>query len=826
MVTKRTGFSVKLAVIMSVLLLAVNVIVGHILISHSRSAMKTLINNRMLDISKSAADMINGDVLERLQKEDKGTPEYQQINDFLAVFQRNIDLKYIYCIRDLGNKNFVFTVDPAVDPGEFGSPIKYTDALYKASLGTSAVDEVPYEDAWGRFYSAYSPVFNSKGKVAGIVAVDFAAEWYEEQIVNQTRVIYVSSLISVILAILLVIVTTGKFRKQLLIINSDLKQVMDDVKDLTQEINPNSQINQLESKSTDGVLELGHHIKHIKDDLRQYIQNINTQANSMINALSSDYRGVYYVDLDKNEGICYQPYEHLDNALKQGEHFSYKETFESYAKKYVSDKYIDQFLNFIDSNEIRKALAKERIISYQYIITRNNIEYYEMVRIAGVRHPEDRDDNIVHAVGVGFTDVDAVTRKTLAQSQALNDALSVAESANKAKTAFLSNMSHEIRTPMNAIIGLDRIALSDKSISNATREYLEKIGVSAEHLLDIINDILDMTRIEAGKMVLEEKVFSLSSLLHYIDVIIGGQCNDKGLKWDCRHNSDDNLYYVGDDIKLKQVLINILGNSVKFTPEGGTVSFSVEKISHFDNKSVLCFTIKDTGIGMSKEFLPKLFDPFSQEDATTKTKYGSTGLGMSITKSIVEMMNGEIKVDSEKNVGTTFSVTVTLTDSEQIQDETVDDKAEANSENSAEKDIDVSIKNNKKADLKGRRILLAEDMAVNAEIIKMVLSMREMKVEHALNGKIAVDMFANSAEGYYDAVLMDMRMPEMDGLEASKHIRAMDREDAKEIPIIALTANAFEEDVQRSLQAGLNAHLSKPVEPETLFVTLESFIKP
>ena len=176
MASKRTGFSVKLAILMSVLLLAVNLIVGHILINYSRSAMKTLINNRMLDISKSAADMINGDVLERLKKEDKGTPEYQQINDFLAVFQRNIDLKYIYCIRDLGNKNFVFTVDPAVDPGEFGSPIKYTDALYKASLGTSAVDEVPYEDAWGRFYSAYSPVFNSKKKVAGIVAVDFAAE--------------------------------------------------------------------------------------------------------------------------------------------------------------------------------------------------------------------------------------------------------------------------------------------------------------------------------------------------------------------------------------------------------------------------------------------------------------------------------------------------------------------------------------------------------------------------------------------------------------------------------------------------------------------------
>ncbi len=821
--SKRTGFSVKLAFWMSVFLLTINLIVGHILINHSRSAMKTLINNRMLDISKSAADLLNGelgDVLEKLKKEDKDTPEYRKINDFLAVFQRNIDLRYIYCIKDLGNKNFVFSVDPAPDPGDFGSPVVYTDALYKASLGESAVDENPYSDDWGRFYSSYSPIFNSKGKVAGIVAVDFAAEWYEEQIANQTRVIYISSLITIILAIILVFITTGKFRKQIGIINSDIKDVMDDIKDLTHKINPNAEIKQIEFKSSDGVLELSQHIAQIKDELHQYIQNLHTQANSMINALSSDYRGVYYIDLDKNEGICYQSYENLDNTLGQGEHFSYKETFSSYAKKYVSAKYIDKFLSFIDSNEIRKALAKERIISYKYMITRNNVEYYEMIRIAGVRHPEDRDDNIVHAVGVGFTDVDAETRKTLAQSQALSDALAAAESANKAKTAFLSNMSHEIRTPMNAIIGLNRIALSDKNILQNTRDNLEKIGVSAEHLLDIINEILDMTRIEAGKMILKEEVFSLSALINQIDVIIGGQCKDKGLKWECQYKRNDNDYFVGDNTKLKQVLINILGNSVKFTPKDGYVKFSIEPISHFDNKTALRFVMKDTGIGMSKEFLPKLFEAFSQEDLTTKTKYGSTGLGMSITKSIIDMMNGEIKVDSEKNVGTTFTLTLTLTNSDQKPAE-IEETNQVNGDNSA-----GSVNNNKKVELKGRRILLAEDMAVNAEIIKMVLSMREMKVEHAVNGKIAVDMFANSAEGYYDAVLMDMRMPEMDGLEAAKHIRAMDRDDAKVIPIIALTANAFEEDVQRSLQAGLNAHLSKPVEPETLFVTLESFIKP
>ncbi|MCR4643538.1 MAG: response regulator [Lachnospiraceae bacterium] len=490
------------------------------------------------------------------------------------------------------------------------------------------------------------------------------------------------------------------------------------------------------------------------------------------------------------------------------------------------------------------------------------------------------------------------------QSHALSEALSVAEDANKAKTAFLSNMSHEIRTPMNAIIGLDNIALNDPDTPPKTREYLEKIGVSAEHLLSLINDILDMSRIESGRMVLKNEEFSFQQLLEAINTMFSGQCADKGLDYQCHVSGQLSDYYIGDNMKLRQILINILGNAVKLTPEGGSVELRVRSVNAFEGHTTLEFVIEDSGIGISKEFLPHIFDTFAQEDSSSTGKYGSSGLGMAITKSFVEMMNGNIGVESEKDKGTVFTVTVTLMDSGRKTSEAdeidlqkisvliIDDdplacdhaklvlgKAGISAEiaTSGEEAIEKvnlrharmepyqlilvdwkmpgmdgvdsflskpifaanvieefrsalnrkNLKDSRKkaaADLSGKRVLLAEDVEINSDIMIMVPEMRDMKVDLAKNGKEAVEMFGASPQGYYSTILMDMRMPEMDGLEATRRIRAMDREDAKKIPIIALTANAFDEDVQRSLQAGLNAHLSKPVQPEDLFATLEKLL--
>ena len=538
-----------------------------------------------------------------------------------------------------------------------------------------------------------------------------------------------------------------------------------------------------------------------------------SEQSQMITAMASDYRCVYYVVLDTDEGICYRTDHPFDSALNVGEHFSFSKAFKEYAEKFVTKEYREGFLNFIDPENIRKKLADELIITYRYLISRNGIESYEMLRMAGVRHPEDRDDHMVHAIGVGFTDIDREMRENMARGRALSDALASAEEANMAKTAFLSNMSHEIRTPMNAIIGLNNIALSDPEISDKTRGYLEKISTSAEHLMHIINDILDMSRIESGRMSVNHEEFSFLETLEHVNTIIGGQCREKGLHYEYGIKGEVDEFYIGDDMKLSQVLINILGNAVKFTPQGGTVKFTVEEVAKFEGNSTLRFTIEDTGIGMSKEFLPKLFETFSQEDSTVTNRYGSSGLGMPITKNMVELMNGNIEVESEKGVGSKFAVTVTLEEST---------RTSSNKEENSEKDEPSKEEH---VDLKGLKVLLAEDMMINAEITMMILSLHEMEADHAENGKNALEKYLSAPEGYYDIILMDMRMPEMNGLEATKAIRKSGRKDSETIPIIALTANAFDEDVQRSLQAGLNAHLSKPVEPESLCEAIEDLIK-
>ena len=403
------------------------------------------------------------------------------------------------------------------------------------------------------------------------------------------------------------------------------------------------------------------------------------------------------------------------------------------------------------------------------------------------------------------------TEKLSISQAELQAALAEAERANRSKTAFLSNMSHEIRTPMNAIIGLNNLAMNDPTTSEGTKEYLQKIGISAKHLLGIINDILDMSRIESGKMFIKNEEFSFSECIEQINTIITGQCREKDIVYSFRTAGKIDEYYVGDTMKLRQVFINILGNAAKFTPEGGRIEFNIEEIRRYDNKAVLQFIIRDNGIGMSKDFLPHIFEAFSQEDTSFYSKHGSTGIGMPITKSIVELMNGTIEVESEKGKGTVFTVIITLGICE--------NQAETNSSGTNEAAAEKAA-----PDLNGRRILLAEDIPVNAEIMVMMLKMHNIETDIAENGRIAVEKFTEQPECYYDAIIMDMRMPEMNGLEATRHIRSSGRADAETIPIIALTANAFDEDIQNSMQAGLNAHLSKPVEPSVLFELLKKLM--
>ena len=647
----------------------------------------------------------------------------------------------------------------------------------------------------------------------------------------------------------------------------------------------------------------------------------------LINDVETEKCSLFHTDMDDTHA------EAIQNALS---HAKYTDTKSEYVSTMVAEEDQERMQEQISLPYILEQFETKDRFSVTFLRDLPSGNRYYRIDFGKVYMPDDRI-----GVTMGFLDVDDEVRAEQARARALSDALSAAEQASRAKTAFLSNMSHEIRTPMNAIIGLNNIALNDPKTPEKTTEYLMKIGASAQHLLGIINDILDMSRIESGRMILRSEEFPFAKGLEQVNTMVSGQCRDKNIQYECRIRGKVDDYYVGDDVKLKQVAINILGNAVKFTPEGGSVTFLIEEGPRFDGKATLKFVISDTGIGMSPEFLPHIFDPFSQEDSSATSRYGSTGLGMPITKSIVEMMNGHIEVQSEKGKGSTFTVYVTLGESNRhigeqsesdfspsdlnvlvidddpiacehamivlgqigVSCETAASGAEGlamvqtrharredynlilidwrmpemdglettrrirgivghetpiiiltsyNWDDIADEAIRAGVdsfspkplfagnvmdefreafrrKNPallpKKADLAGRRVLLAEDVAVNAEIMVMVLGMRGIEADVADNGKVALDLYLSHPDGWYDAVLMDMRMPEMDGLTASRHIRASGRRDATRIPIIALTANAFDEDVQRSLQAGLNAHLSKPVEPEALFDTLENLIE-
>ena len=663
---------------------------------------------------------------------------------------------------------------------------------------------------------------------------------------------------------------------------------------------------------------------------------------AVIEALSESYQSLWLIDdMEKETFKLFRGRDSknvdLDPIRNEDGLLSYSKAKKYYVETTVDPEDQKRLMEDLELDKMAKRLRETSQYSVTFLrVMDDGRKKYFKIEFAKANMPDGKMGMVV-----GFKDVDEETREHLAQNKALSDALNAAQQANRAKSAFLSNMSHEIRTPMNAIIGLDNIALSDTEISDRTKDYLEKIGTSAHHLLSIINDILDMSRIESGRMIINSEEFSFSKVMDQVTTIIGGQCHNKGLYFEHDIAEEIGDYYIGDDMKLKQILINILGNAVKFTPAGGNVKLKVREKANYDDNTTLEFTISDTGIGMSEDYLPRIFDAFTQEDSSSTNLYGSTGLGMPITKSLVELMNGTIRVESKKGEGTTFYVTVTLKTSnrhdedddfellspndinvlvidddmvacahaklvlgqvgincdtalsgsqglemvklrharrepynlilvdwkmpemdgiettKQIRDVVGSESAiiiltsfnwDDVAEDAKKAGVDTFVpkpllasnvmdefkeafkkKSSKekpdKVSLKGRRVLLAEDVLINAEIMIMVLSMRDIEVEHVENGQLAVESFEAQGPGYYDAILMDMRMPVMDGLEATRRIRALDREDAKQIPIIALTANAFDEDVQRSMQAGLNAHLSKPVEPEALYETLEGLIK-
>ena len=381
---------------------------------------------------------------------------------------------------------------------------------------------------------------------------------------------------------------------------------------------------------------------------------------------------------------------------------------------------------------------------------------------------------------------------------AAEEAMIAAESASKAKSTFLSNMSHDIRTPMNAIIGFTNIGLKQNPTPEL-KNCLEKISNSSEHLLTLINDVLDISRIESGKIKYTPLPIDIREVTDTVLNIMHGFLSNRNINFRTRRTRIETPYVIADAVRIREVLVNILGNAVKFTDDGGSIIFEMNYYPWEDDKHiVVCYRISDTGVGMSEEFVEHIFDEFSQEENSARTQYKGTGLGMAITKRYVDLMGGTISVESKKNEGSTFTIEIPfeLTDESEVR----------------KQGIPAS-----KADLTGVKILMAEDNELNAEIAMVELEEAGIQVTRASDGKEVVKIFAENPPGTFDIILMDVMMPEMNGYEATKAIRSMNnRHDDSNIPIIAMTANAFAEDVQASLDAGMNGHIAKPINIDEL----------
>lgn len=651
-------------------------------------------------------------------------------------------------------------------------------------------------------------------------------------------------------------------------------------------------------------------------------------------------RAIYYIDV--KEKTTETVYPRREGRAKRRPYDRAVEEYLDFGK--VEEEYVDQLKAFLNLPDIIKQLAAKEHIEQQFKVKRAGSEAYEWCSIAITAAEEENGE--LTALTMAVRNIDDVISREEKQKQMLEQAVERAEAANHAKSDFLSRMSHDIRTPMNAILGMTSIATMHIDEKERVLDALGKITVSGKHLLGLINEVLDMSRIESGKVSLVEGAFNLSDTIESLMTVFRTQMDAKGLMLNAGIAKLEHENVIGDEQHLQQIFMNIMGNAVKFTPEGGKISiFIEEKPSAIRGCGYYEFTFEDTGIGMEKEYIDKIFEPFSRAADSRTSKIEGTGLGMSIAVNIARMMKGDIKVDSELGKGSRFTVTVYLklddttdadlaaynglpvlvvddeelscesscemlrslgmdaeyvlsgeaameriakTESEgvkfavalldwkmpgkdglettkeirkafghdiaiiissaydwaDIESEAVDAGVDAfigkplfksrliqvlkevlGHEEHREEGGSTVLETFKQQDFSGKRVLLVEDNEINIEVAKELLGIVGIQIETAMNGKLAVEAVMEKEPGYYDLIFMDIQMPVMNGYEAARAIRASGRKDLEEIPIVAMTADAFADDIKRSQDAGMNSHVSKPVDVQKLEEALIRWIR-
>ncbi len=729
--------------VVTLIIIGINILLGIVLIDNSRASLKVLIDAQMLNITNTAAALLDGNELRDIQDDDKETAAYKKINNTLIAFHHDENLRYIHCIRDMGDNKFVFTVDPTIiNSGEFNEPVEYTDALYKASMGTAATDNEPYSDRFGRFYSAYSPVFDSESKVAGIVAADFDADWYEEQLAIHQRLIEVSILASILCCLFLIWVLSKRIR------------------------------------ATENTLK------------------VSNALNSHLSLISNIYVSIYEVNIDTDCFTEIKPprayRSRPSKVLEKGAGAMMKDL----ARKASTVDSRDEMLQFVAMDTLKDRLKDTDTIS---------IEFMDKNRKSWIRARflVSRRDNEGLPVSVLLMEEDINKEKK--SREKLIGMSERAIAASEAKSSFISSVTHDIRTPISVILGMNEMILRECDDKNVI-SYAENIKNAGGTLLELITNVLDFSKIEAGKLELIPVEYDLSDILREIINMTQVQVDSKGITLDLDFDKNTPKLLFGDEIRIKQIITNLLTNAVKYTTNGRITFIIGSRNIHNDPENIMLYvSVRDTGIGIKPEDKDRLFEEFKRVDEERNRNITGTGLGITITQNLLNMMGSTLHVDSIYGQGSNFYF--------HLKQKVVKWEPLGDCEDLCRTHIRNRNAYREKLTAPRASILVVDDNPMNLMVFSNLLKKTLVKIDTANNADEGLRLTKTMK---YDMIFLDHLMPGKNGIEMLTELREQEGGLNIETPAICITANAISGARAQYISAGFDDFITKPIDTNKL----------
>ncbi len=789
--------------------------------------------NKMVKMSNTQASFaIDGDEVEHFTKNLVADEKFENFKDRLDTLAKNMDVMYFYILFDNGEPNdYTYSYSNDMDEegftiGKTESKGEYQSADKVLKTGTPFEKAVHYKGSYGDIYYAYAPIFNSQGKVVAFLGTDVDFAPFQKQINDYRNEVILALIVATLLFGLIFFYIMRR------ILLKPLKSITENAVSLSQ--------GELDLQFPDRIFhqdneisQLGNAFKHLSGNIKGVMEGIESIMKSVQRGYMeervqvSGYQGEFEKIIsgvnDTMDIVCH----HFDSIPEGITFISISDLKTRYANAWMKNFLKNHGLsvsggesNILEEivNAVEDTSKKNRILDFFKKKQQDDASTSRIKKTFEIKLQTKDNEERFYSMNLLDIEVNESKYVVMILSNITTIVLERinATTANRAKSEFLSKMSHEIRTPMNAIIGMTKVAETSTDVENL-RYCLSTIENSAEHLLGIINDILDMSKIEAGKLELSNEPFCIEKMISKVCGIISDKVNEKNIEFNVDfENANIDSCYMGDELRLSQVILNLLSNALKFTPNNGKIMLKVKKTGDDEKRSILMFSVTDTGIGMTDEQIERLFNPFEQADNSTSKYYGGTGLGLAISKNIIEKMNSRIRVDSSMGEGSSFIFEVKLekcnsAESSRILSQNIELNEKPKEDNKP-----------KESDFSNISALLADDIDINREIVTRLLQSTKINIDQAKNGLEAVKMFEANPEKY-NLIIMDIQMPEMDGYEATRTIRALDVPNAKTIPIIAMTANAFKEDIEKCLESGMNDHLAKPIDRDAMIERIKQY---